>query len=56
MRQEAQQSRAIGACGETLLGVLLQRSVVQALFGAGSGGGILEITAFNSILAVCATL
>ena len=24
MRQEAQQSRAIGACGETLLGVVLQ--------------------------------
>ena len=38
------------------LGVLLRRSVVQALFGAGSGGGILAITAFNSILTVCTTL
>ena len=34
----------------TLLGDLLQRSAVQALFGAGSGGGILAITAFNFIL------
>jgi len=32
------------------LGDLLQRSAVQALFGAGSGGGILAITAFNFIL------
>ena len=39
-----------------VLGELSQRSVVQALFGAGSGGGILAITAFNFILAVCATL
>ena len=28
---------------------------MQALFGAGSGGGVLAITAFNSLLAVCAT-
>jgi|RhiMetdeSRZDD1v2_1073273.scaffolds.fasta_scaffold1945061_2 hypothetical protein len=41
--------------GVTGLGELLQRSVMQALFGAGSGGGILAITAFNSILAICAT-
>ena len=33
--------------GVTELGELLQRSVMQALFGAGSGRGILAITAFN---------
>src|SRR5262249_31527426 len=52
----APQERTVSACDETLLGELSQRSVVQVLFGAGSGGGILAITAFNSILAVFATL
>jgi len=49
-------AKSLKSFHDTALGELSQRSVVQVLFGAGSGGGILAITAFNSILAVFATL